>query len=158
MLMDEAIVKKYRALLTQDFPNSGQIDQPSIFVEAVGERLINCGNTGNYMQLFMRISKDRIVEIKYLCSCEPVANVAVEVMCDLVRGKTLAEAENIPESAFYETLGTRNEKLSLKVHGLIELLNEGVERFLHPVEINIDQRSSGKEKRSKTSWDGTLST
>jgi NifU-like protein involved in Fe-S cluster formation len=152
--MDEAIIKKYRSLLTQDFPNSGQIDHASIVVEAVGERLINCGNTGNYMQLFMRIFKGRIVEVKYLCSCEPVANVAVEVMCDLVKGKTLAEAGRIPEAAFYETLGTKDERLSLKVRGLLELLNEGIEGFLNPVE----QQSNGEEKRSKTSWDGTLST
>jgi NifU-like protein involved in Fe-S cluster formation len=156
--MDEAIVKKYRTLLTQDFPNSGQIDQASIFVEAVGERLINCGNTGNYMQLYMKISKDLIIEIKYLCSCEPFANVAVEVMCDLVRGKTLAEAGKIPEAAFYEALGTRDERLSLKVRGLLELLNEGIERFLSPGEVSPNRQLSGEEKRSKTSWDGTLST
>ncbi len=156
--MDEKIVKKYRALLTQDFPNSGNIDLPSIFVEAVGERLINCGNTGNYMQLYMLISNNRIVEIKYLCSCEPVANVAVEVMCDLARGKKLEEAVNIPEEAFYMTLGTRDDSLSRKVRGLLELLEEGIEGYLNPASVKRNRQPGGEEKRSKTSWDGTLST
>jgi NifU-like protein involved in Fe-S cluster formation len=156
--MNEAIIKKYRALLTQDFPNSGQIDQASIFVEAVGERLINCGNTGNYMQFYMMVSKGHILEIKYLCSCEPIANVAVEVLCDLVKGKALEEARKIPEAAFYDVLGTSDEKLLQKVRGLLELLTEGIERFLNPVDDNVLLQTTSEEKRSKTSWDGTLST
>ena len=156
--MNEAIVKKYRALLTHDFPNSGQIDQPSIFIEAIGERLINCGNTGNYMQLFMFISNNRIVDIKYLCSCEPVANVVVEVMCDLARGKTLEEAVKIPQEAFYKVLETSDESLSRKVRGLLELMNEGIECYLNPLGDKSSRNLSGEENQNKTSWDGTLST
>ena len=55
--MDEAVIKYYRRLLKEDFPNSGELDHLFIFVEAVGERLINCGNTGNYMQLFIQVAE-----------------------------------------------------------------------------------------------------
>ena len=89
--MDEAVIKYYRRLLKEEFPNSGAMERPFIFVEAVGEHMINCGNTGNYMQLYLRVIDHRIDDIKYLCSCEPVANVAVEVLCTLVKGKALDE-------------------------------------------------------------------
>ena len=39
--------------------------------------------------LYPVVDDDRINDIKYLCSCEPTANVAVEVLCTLVKGKTL---------------------------------------------------------------------
>ena len=130
--MDEAVIKHYRNLPKADFPNSGELEKSSIFIEAVGEKLINCGNTGNYMQLYLRLIDDRIAEIKYLCSCEPTANVAVEVLCNLVKGKTFEEATRITEESFYQFLESRDEKLKQKVRGLLELLNEGVARYLDP--------------------------
>ena len=86
--MDEAVIKYYRRLLRDEFPHSGALEPPCVFVEAVGGRLIHCGNTGNYMQLYLRIDDNRVANIQYLCSCEPVANVAVEVLCILAKGKT----------------------------------------------------------------------
>ena len=155
--MDEAVIKFYRNLLKADFPNSGELEKPSIFIEAVGEKLINCGNTGNYMQLYIRVIDDRISEIKYLCSCEPTANVAVEVLCNLVKGKTLEEASCISEDSFYQSLESHDEKLKQKVRGLMELLNEGIAGFLDPTEGNANPQVIGQENRSKTSWDGMLS-
>jgi len=153
--MNETIIKKYRTLLTRDFPNSGKLEDPSIFVEAVGEKLINCGNTGNYMQVYLKLSGSQITDIRYLCSCEPVANVAVEVLCDLIRGKTLNEAAAITEEEFFKVLETTDERFSLKVRGLIEMLHEGIQQFHHPTDNGPDHPA---EARSKTSWDGTLST
>ena len=109
--MDETVVKYYRRLLKEDFPHAGEIEDPSIFVEAIGERMIHCGNTGNYMQLYLQVADGRIADIKYLCSCEPVANVAVEVLCTLVKGKTLDEAAGLTEEPFYQFLGSRDEEL-----------------------------------------------
>ena len=45
--MEEAVIKYYRRLLKNDFENAGSFENASIFVEAVGERMIHCGNTGN---------------------------------------------------------------------------------------------------------------
>jgi NifU-like protein involved in Fe-S cluster formation len=156
--MDEAIIKYYRQLLKEDFPNSGALENPSIFVEAIGEHMINCGNTGNYMQLYLRVVELRIEDIKYLCSCEPVANVAVEVLCNLVKGKTLDEAAGITEESFYQVLGSRDGELCTKVRGLLALLNEGIGRVHTPPGGKEPVTSNGDEKGEKLSWDGTLST
>jgi NifU-like protein involved in Fe-S cluster formation len=157
--MDEAIIKYYRQLLKEDFPNSGALENPSIFVEAIGEHMINCGNTGNYMQLYLRVVELRIEDIKYLCSCEPVANVAVEVLCTLVKGKTLDEASSLTEGSFYQILESGDEDLSRKVRGLLALLHEGIGRdHNNPSDENEPVVKDGDEQGGKLSWDGTLST
>jgi NifU-like protein involved in Fe-S cluster formation len=102
------------------------MESPSIFVEAIGERMIHCGNTGNYMQLYLNIVDDRIEDIRYLCSCEPTANVSVEILCTLVKGKTLEEAAGLSEQVFYEFLGCSEEEYKIKSRGLMEMLNEGI--------------------------------
>jgi len=156
--MDQAVIQYYRQLLKQEFPNAGELDHPSVFVEAVGEELIHCGNTGNYMQLYLQVVDERIVEIKYRCACEPVANVAVEILCDLVKGKTLDEASRVTEEPFYELLGSRNEKLGGKVKGLLQLLNKGIAGDRRPTAARDASEKSGGEQGDKVSWDGTLST
>lgn len=130
--MEQAVIQYFRELLERDFPHAGAIENPSIFAEAIGERMIDCGNTGNYMELYIRVDERRISDIKYLCSCEPTANVAVEVLCTLVKGKTLDEAAATTEQAFYQFLGCDGEELQTKVRGLLELLNEGIARYRAP--------------------------
>lgn len=151
--MDEAVIQCYRRLLKEDFPNAGSIETPSIFVEAIGERMIHCGNTGNYMQLYLRVADNRIADIRYLCACEPVANVAVEVLCTLVKGRTLEEAAALTEEPFYRFLGSRDEELRKKVRGLLELLNEGIAGVRTPTAAK-----GGDGQDGKLCWDGALST
>ena len=120
--------------------------------------MINCGNTGNYMQLYLRVIDHRIDDIKYLCSCEPVANVAVEVLCTLVKRKTLDEVAQITEESFYQFLGSRDEDLSRKARGLLALLNEAIGRDRSPTGGKESFSMDGDEQGGKISWDGTLST
>jgi NifU-like protein involved in Fe-S cluster formation len=127
--VDAAVIKYYRRLLKEEFANSGSLDNPSVFVEAIGEKMIHCGNTGNYMQLYFHIIDNRVEEIRYLCSCEPPANVAVEVLCELVKGKTLEEAAGVSEQTFYQCIGSEDDVLKLKVRGLLEMLYEGIARY-----------------------------
>jgi hypothetical protein len=70
-----------------------------------------------------------IVDIKYLCSCDPTANVAVEIPCGLVHGKTLEDVKTIKEDAFCEVLTASSEDLRKKANGLLELLNRGIMKF-----------------------------
>lgn len=127
--MEEAVVKYYRQLLKTDFENSGSIENASIFIETVAERMIHCGNSGNYIHLYMMVDNNIIRNIKYTCSCEPTANVAVEILCTLVKGKTLDEAAVVSEQEFYNLLGCRGEELQIKARGLLEMLNEGIARY-----------------------------
>ncbi len=127
--MEQAVIKYYRRLLKAEFENSGSFENPSVFVETVGERMIHCGNTGNYMRLYMMIEDNRIEDIKYQCSCEPTANVAVEILCDFVKGKTLDEAAFTPELDFYNFLGCSGQELQIKVRGVLELLNEAIATY-----------------------------
>jgi NifU-like protein involved in Fe-S cluster formation len=127
--MDRAVIQFYRQLLKKDFENSGSLENPSIFIEAIGEKMVHCGNTGNYMQLYLNIADNQIDEIRYVCSCEPAANVAVEVLCTLVKGKTLEEVAGVSEEAFYRIIGSEGDELKIKVRGLLELLNEGLRNY-----------------------------
>jgi NifU-like protein involved in Fe-S cluster formation len=156
--MDEAVIKYYRFLLKKEFPNAGELENPSIFVEATGEKMINCGNTGNYMQIHLQVTGCRIEDIKYLCSCEPVANVAVEILCELVKGKTLDEAAGITEEPFFQFLGSRDEELRKKVRGLLDLLKEGLAPKNTLTAEKKTGMKDGDESVSKLSWDETLST
>jgi aerobic-type carbon monoxide dehydrogenase small subunit (CoxS/CutS family) len=63
---------------------------------------------------------DMIEDIKYLCICDPTANVIIEVLCSLVKGKSIAEAQSIREEAFSQSLGTADE----------EMLKRGLTRYL----------------------------
>lgn len=140
--MDQAVIKFYRKLIKEDFPNSGELENASIFVEAIGQHMIHCGESGNYMQLYLQVDDHRITDIKYLCSCEPAANVAVEVLCDLVRGKTMKEAAILTEESFYEIIGSCNEEICKKVRGLLELLHEGI----------YNARGGSQTVLEKTTW------
>jgi NifU-like protein involved in Fe-S cluster formation len=146
--VDEAVIKYYRRLLKEDFPHAGALDNPSVFVEAIG----------HYMQLYLQVANHRIADIKYLCSCEPSANVAVEVLCTLVKGKTLDEAAGLKAEAFNQLLGSREEELQKKVGGLLELLNEGIARYHNtPTGAKGPVTKDGDGQGGKLNWDGALS-
>ena len=81
------------------------------------------------MQLYINVVNNRIENIKYMCVCDPTANVAVEILCTLVKGKTLDEAAGLAEQAFYQFLGSGGEELKKKARGLLELLKLGIVRY-----------------------------
>jgi NifU-like protein involved in Fe-S cluster formation len=154
--VDEAVIKYYRRLLKTSFEHAGSFENASIFVEAIGEKMIDCGNTGNYMQLYITVVDNTISDIKYLCSCEPTANVAVEVLCTLVKGKILDEAAGLTEQAFYQFLGSEGEELRTKVRGVLELLNEGITRYKTPVLLPRRRPSSTPSMQPRESGSKTF--
>ena len=127
--MDEAIIKYYRRLLRTGFESSGSFENPSIFLDSVGEKVLICGSTGDFMQLYINIVNTIIDDIKYLCVCDPTANVAVEILCTLVKGKTLDKAVCVSEQSFYQFLGCHDTEFEKKVKGLLEMLNRGITRY-----------------------------
>jgi NifU-like protein involved in Fe-S cluster formation len=127
--MDEKVIKYYRQLLRNGFNHSGVIDKATLFLDSVTEQIVHCGNIGNYMQLYVHIEDNVIDDIKYICSCDPPANVAVEILCTLVKGKTLDEVGAIVEEDFTRFLGYESAELHKRAEGLLELLHKGISRY-----------------------------
>ena len=86
-----------------------------------------------------------------------MANVAVEVLCTLVKGKTLDEAAGLTERAFYQFLDCEDEELRMKVRGLLELLNEGIARYHTLTGAKGFVAKDGEGQGEKLNWDGALS-
>jgi NifU-like protein involved in Fe-S cluster formation len=127
--MDEAVIRYYRKLLRTRFEYAGSFENPSIFLDSVGEKVLICGSTGDFMHLYINIANNTINDIKYMCVCDPTANVAIEILCTLIKGKTLDKAASITEQAFYQFLGSDGEELQKKANGLLELLHRGITRY-----------------------------
>jgi NifU-like protein involved in Fe-S cluster formation len=128
--VDEVVIKYYRKLLKTGFEHAGSLENPSIFLDSVGEKIRICAmSVNNYMHLYINIRSGVIEDIKYLCTCDPTANVVAELLCILVKGKTLAEAETITEDSFSQALGSKGEEFLKKARGIIELLNRGLTRY-----------------------------
>jgi len=128
--MDPAVIKYYRRLLRTGFENAGSLDNPSIFLDPVaeGNRRI-CGRPTDYMKIFINIRNGTIDDVKYLCICDPTANVAVEVLCSIIKGKTLKEASTIKEDVILEAIGSKAEELRKKVTALLEILDNGFNQY-----------------------------
>ncbi len=127
--MDEAVIKYYKMLLKTGFKNSGSFDNPSIFLEDDKTKGILCGKTGDSLRLYINIHDDMIENIKYLCTCGPIVNAVIEVLCILVNGKSLAEAKNLTEGAFSQVVNSRGDDFQKKARLAIELLKEGIKEF-----------------------------
>jgi NifU-like protein involved in Fe-S cluster formation len=127
--MDQGVIKYYRGLLRTGFKHSGTLEDPNLLLDSETEQIVHCGNIGNYMLLYVQVVDGVIEDIKYTCSCDPPANVAVEILCALTRGKTLEEAKALREEAFTEFLGCESEVLRKRAQGLLELLNKGLARL-----------------------------
>jgi NifU-like protein involved in Fe-S cluster formation len=132
--VDEAVTKYYRRLLRSDFEHAGELENPSIFLDSVGEKVQICSQAGNnYIHLYINIRDGRVDNVKYLCTCDPTANVAVEILCILIKGKSIDTLKTILEEDFFQVLGCRSDELAKKARGLLELLHTGLARYLETV-------------------------
>jgi NifU-like protein involved in Fe-S cluster formation len=128
--MDELVIKYYRQLLKNGFKYAGAIENPSIYLDSVGEKIRICGSTtNNFVHIYINIADGKIEDVKYLCTCDPIANVVVELLCSLLEGKTIEEAEAITEDSFSGRLGSRGEDFLKKSRGTLELLHRGLARY-----------------------------
>jgi NifU-like protein involved in Fe-S cluster formation len=127
--MDEAVIQYYKRLLKTGFENSGSFDNPSIFLEDDQTKFVLCGRTGDSLHVFINIRDDMIDNIKYLCTCGPTVNVVLELLCLLVKGKSLAEAKNLTVGDFSQVINSRGNEFLNKAGIAIELLKEGIKVF-----------------------------
>jgi NifU-like protein involved in Fe-S cluster formation len=130
LVMDEVVIKYYRKMCREGFKHTGELKNPTIFLDTVGEKFRICAHISHaYINLYIVVRKDIVTGIKYLCTCDPTANVAVEILCGLIEGKTLAEVETLTETDFAQALGTEGEEYLKKARGLLELLHRGISRY-----------------------------
>jgi len=128
--MDEVVSEKYRKLLETGFEHAGSFDNPTMFVDTKAEGITICGKgPGEYINIYINVSDGVIADIKYLCSCDPAANVVIETLCSLAKGKTIKEAKALKKEHFYEAIGSNGGTVRRKVWGVIELLNIVFNRF-----------------------------
>lgn len=128
--MDELVVKYYRRLCKTGFEYAGSLENPSIFLDTVGEKIRICSHVSHaYMHIYINVKNGIIDDIKYLCTCDPTANVIVEILCNLVKGKTVQKAEALTEESFSQALGSNGEEFLKKARGIIELLHRGIGRY-----------------------------
>jgi NifU-like protein involved in Fe-S cluster formation len=119
----------YRKIIRSGFKNAGSFENPSIYLNTFTSRTKVCQNLSGYMRISLKVENNIITDAKYLCSCDPAGNVAVEIFCDLIKGKTIKEASTLKPEAFFAALGEPSEELGKSANALIELLNEGVTKF-----------------------------
>ena len=132
--MDEAVIKYYRKLLRYGFEYMGKCENPTLFLDTVGENIKVCAQVAQaYIHLYINIKDNIIDDIMYLCMCDPTANVAVEVMCSLVKGKTIEEVKNLSEEDFSRVVGSKGKDFMKSTAGLIKLLNRGLDRHMAKV-------------------------
>jgi NifU-like protein involved in Fe-S cluster formation len=128
--MDEVVVKFYRRLCRKGFEHTGELENPSIFLDTVGEKIRICSHVSHaYMHIYICVCDGVINDVKYLCTCDPTANVVVEILCSLIKGRTIKEAETITEESFVQALGGGGEEYRKKARGIIELLHRGLARY-----------------------------
>ena len=128
--MDEPVIKLYRILIREGFKYTGSFENPSIFLDSIGENISICTKVSkSYIHLYINVKDNVVDDIKYLCLCDPTANVAVEILCGLVKGKTLTEVKLLTPDSFLRVLGGRSEDLVKSARGLLELLNRGIVRY-----------------------------
>lgn len=128
--MDALVIKYYRNLLKVGFGHAGSLDNPSIFLDSVGEKVRICGHVAhNFMRVYIQVSDDTITDITYLCTCDPTANVVVEALCMLVRNRTLAEVDMLSSDSFSREVGSTGEEFLYRCGQMLELMRRGIERY-----------------------------
>lgn len=128
--MDEKVIQYYRMITREGYKYAGSIENPSIFLDSVGEKIPICSQAINsYVHIYINIRNGILEDVKYLCTCRPTANVVAEIFCSLTKGRTVEEAEALTEDSFSCALGTSGEEFLTAVRGILELLHRGLERY-----------------------------
>ncbi len=127
--MDRLIVKKYLKILREGSPYNGELENPTIFLDTIGERLRICGMSAHYyMKIYINIKDDVVTAVRYNCACDPAAHVVVDTMCRLIDGKNIAAVAALTEADFIREVGSQTEHFLTRVRRMLELINRGLER------------------------------
>jgi|WetSurMetagenome_2_1015567.scaffolds.fasta_scaffold402584_1 NifU-like protein involved in Fe-S cluster formation len=126
------IATLYRRMMQEGFKNAGSIEDPTVFIDSKAEGISICGQgRSDFMNIYIKAAEGMITDVRYLCNCDPTANVVVEFLCDMARGMTLDEAKSLKKEQFYKALGTSGGAVPQKVWGAIELMSQVIKRYEH---------------------------
>ncbi len=132
--MDETVIKYYRRLTSGGFEHAGQMEKPTITLDAVGENMRICDHVGtDTLKIFIKVKGGVVTDVKYLCMCDPTTNVAVEIFCGLATGCRVEALSELAVDSFLGELGGESQDLAKKAKGLMELVELGVRRYLNTV-------------------------
>jgi NifU-like protein involved in Fe-S cluster formation len=146
------VAEIYRKLTREGFKNAGSMDSPTLFIDTKAEGVSICGQgRSDFMNIYVKATDGVITDIKYLCSCDPTANVVVEVLCDLVRGMTLQQARTLAKERFYEVIGTDGGSVGRKVWAAIHLMTQVITRYEVAGSRSGETRDVGEESESPAS-------
>ena len=116
--------------MQEGFINAGQVENPTMFIDTKAEGVSICGQgSQDFMNIYIKVTDGVISDIKYLCTCDPTANVVVETLCVLAGGKTLEEAKALSKEQFFDVIGSSGGNVYRKVWGTVELLNRVIKRW-----------------------------
>jgi hypothetical protein len=62
--VDEAVIKYYRMLLREGFEHAGSLENPSVFLDSVGEKVRVCQGPGDYLHMFINVNNNTIEDIR----------------------------------------------------------------------------------------------
>ena len=79
--------------------NVGKLKNP----DAVGK--LENDKCGDIMEVYIKVKDDKIKDIKFQTLGCPAAIAASDILCEMVKGKTLKQAENIDEKQITKKLG-----------------------------------------------------
>ncbi len=123
--MHEAVIVYYQGLLNTVSEHIGKLGNASIFVKKSLEEIPVFGLKDDFLNFYIQLDNEHISDIKYYFDGNSTTKVAIEILCRMVKGKTLDEVALIKEDAFPQFLGCRDELLQEKANILLEFLNEG---------------------------------
>jgi NifU-like protein involved in Fe-S cluster formation len=128
--MNEVVSELYRKLMQDGFKNAGALDNPTIFIDSKAEGVSICGQgRSDFMNIYVNINENVITDIRYLCSCDPTANVVIETLCGLARGQALENAKTLSKEQLIKSIGGEDPIIRRKAWGAIELLNRVIKRY-----------------------------
>jgi NifU-like protein involved in Fe-S cluster formation len=124
------ITEQYRKLMQAGFRNAGEVENPTMFIDTKAEGVSICGQgSKDFMNIYLKVTEGVISEVKYLCMCDPTANVVVEALCELTKGKTLDDVKALTKEQFFAYIGSSGGNVYRKVWGTIELINRVIKRW-----------------------------
>jgi len=97
--------------------------------KASGKGKVGNLKCGDIMELFIKVEKGKIVDAKFLTYGCCAAIAASDVVCDIVKGKTIKEAEKLTKKDIIKKLG---ELPLIKIHCSllgIEALKKAIEDY-----------------------------